>query len=288
MKSSLSKQTSQLSDSIILYEDDDVAVINKPAGVVVNEAKSVRGETVQGWWTKRLLTLDRKTTVDNDWQPLIPIDFDNQYGTPEETFVSRGGLVHRLDKDTSGCLVLAKNPGALVNLLKQFKDRKTHKTYRCLVHGRFDVLNGEISWPIARHPIQSYKMAVVTEGRSALTKYQVLAEYEGFSTQAVVSLPQLAQLESRYQGFSLVECWPQTGRMHQIRVHMAHLGHPLVSDQLYTGRKRARYDLAWCPRLFLHAIQIELTHPRTGKRLSVKSELATELQGCLELLKKTE
>lgn len=284
----INNQLNQLSDSVILYEDSDVAVINKPAGVVVNEAKSVKGETIQGWWTKRLQALDRQNAVDNDWQSLIPIDFDEQYGSPEETFISRGGLVHRLDKDTSGCLVLAKNPGALVNLLKQFKDRKTHKTYCCLVHGRFDVLNGEISWPIARHPIQSYKMAIVTDGRSSLTKYQVLAEYERFTTQAVTSLPKLSQLATHYQGFSLVECRPETGRMHQIRVHMTHLGHPLVCDQLYTGRKRARYDQIWCPRLFLHATQIEFAHPRTAKRMSIKSELATELQGCLELLKKTE
>lgn len=285
MNSVTNNQNSQLSDSIILYEDGDLAVINKPAGLVVNEAKSVRGETVQRWWTERLLTLDSKRAVDNDWQSLIPADFDHQYGTPEETFTSRGGLVHRLDKDTSGCLILAKNPGALVNLLKQFKDRQTHKTYCCLVHGRFDVMSGDINWPIARHPIQSYKMAVVSEGRVALTKYQVLTEYERFTTQAVASLPMLAQLEFRYQGFSLVECRPETGRMHQIRVHMTHLGHPLVCDQFYTGRKRALYDQVWCPRLFLHATQIEFTHPRTGKRLSIKSKLATELISCLDLLK---
>lgn len=284
MQSTPFNQISLLSDSIILYQDDDLAVVNKPAGVVVNKAKSVRGKTIQGWWIKRLLPLVRQNAVDKEWQSLIPIDFDNQYGTPEATFTNRGGLVHRLDKDTSGCLVLAKNPGALVNLLQQFKDRKTHKTYCCLVHGRFGVLSGEITWSIARHPGYSYKMAVMSEGRMALTKYQIITEYEGFSTQAKTKLPNLSQLESRYQGFSLVECWPETGRMHQIRVHMNHLGHPLVCDQLYTGRKRARYDQTWCPRLFLHATQLQFTHPRSGEQLSIKSNLAPELKNVLDLL----
>ncbi len=284
MQSTPFNQISLLSDSIILYQDDDLAVINKPAGVVVNQANSVRGETIQGWWSKRLPALAHQNVVDKDWMSLIPIDFDHQYGTPEEIFTNRGGLVHRLDKDTSGCLVLAKNPGALVNLLKQFKDRETHKTYCCLVHGRFDVLSGEITWSIARHPGYSYKMTVASEGRVALTKYQIMTEYKGFSPKAKTTLPNLSQLESRYQGFSLVKCWPETGRMHQIRVHLTHLGHPLVCDQLYTGRKRARYDQIWCPRLFLHATQIEFAHPRTGRKMLITSNLAPELISSLTLL----
>ena len=277
-------QTSQLSDQIILFEDDDLAVINKPAGVVVNEAQSVKSETVQAWWTKRCLISSEHNLVDHKWQTLIPIDFDNQFGSPEEIFASRGGLVHRLDKDTSGCLILAKNPGALVKLLMQFKERLTHKTYCCLVHGQIEASSGEIKWPIARNPGKKYKMAVVSQGRSALTKYRVLARYHDFKDQIYANSPKLKVVSSHYQGFSLVECQPETGRMHQIRVHMMHLGHPLVCDQLYAGRKRARYDQIWCPRLFLHATQIEFTHPRSGEKISITSNLAPELMSAVDQL----
>ncbi|HOZ03504.1 MAG TPA: pseudouridine synthase, partial [Candidatus Woesebacteria bacterium] len=113
----------------ILYEDNDLVAIDKPGGVVVNNASSVSGPTIQDWWSAKI----SKLSLSENWQALVPSDFNNEYGTPEEVFAQRSGVVHRLDKDTSGVLLLAKNPGALINLLAQFKQRQVHKTYLCLV-----------------------------------------------------------------------------------------------------------------------------------------------------------
>jgi 23S rRNA pseudouridine1911/1915/1917 synthase len=251
----------------VIFEDRDILVVNKPAGLIVNRAKTVKGETLQGWFFGR--QEDRKTERLEDWGKLLPEDFDNQYGEPEEIFEQRNGLVHRLDKYTSGVMVLAKNPGSLVNLLSQFKKREVKKRYICLVHGELSVESGEVNVPIARSKNNNKKFAVVLNGRSAITEYKVLQFY---------------QKQGYQQGFSLVECLPKTGRTHQIRVHMTHLQHPLVGDKKYLGKKRARLDEQWCPRQFLHASFLEFTHPRTKKRVSFEAELSEDLKKALSLL----
>ncbi|MCA9373091.1 RluA family pseudouridine synthase [Candidatus Woesebacteria bacterium] len=252
----------------IVYEDDDLAVINKPPGVVVNDALTVRGETVQAWWQSHI---QPAAVAESEWQALIPTQFSDQYGTPQEIFDQRGGIVHRLDKDTSGALVLAKNPGALVHLLHQFKQRKVHKTYRALLHGRLPVPQATLDFPIKRSSRDKMKMSVHPEGRSAVTHYKMVAEYRH----------QDASLD---EVLSLVECVLETGRMHQIRVHFAHIRHPLVSDRLYAGRKRYKQDLSWCPRHFLHACNIEFTHPRTNSHIAVEAPLADDLALTLDTL----
>ena len=253
----------------ILFEDADLAVINKPPGVTVNDAKTNRGETIQQWWQ---VYLERQPvdSATEDWRPLIPENFTQQYGSPEEIFQLREGIVHRLDKDTSGALLLAKNPGALVSLLAQFKERKVKKQYQALVHDKLNVTEAELDYPIMRSTRERQKMFVHPDGRKALTHYRVLAEYlQPFNNEVV----------------SLVECNPQTGRMHQLRVHFAHIRHPLVSDRLYAGRKRYKQDITWCPRHFLHANKIEFTHPRTNQELCVEAPLSTDLSQSLNSLK---
>jgi len=226
----------------------------------------------------------QKNYPDN-WQQLLPVDFTDAFGTPESIFEARTGISHRLDKNTSGIFVCAKHPGALLSLLAQFRQRTVQKRYTCLTHGKFAMPEGEVNVPIGRRSSDRKLFAVVSDGRPSLTKYQVQQYYPTFNEAAYsqttgIKKPRL----SMYQGFSLVHCWPKTGRTHQIRVHMAHLQHPLVGDEKYVGKKRARVDVGWCPRQFLHASQIELTHPRTLKRVTFEAPLAEDLQSALEFV----
>jgi 23S rRNA pseudouridine1911/1915/1917 synthase len=249
-------------DIPIIFQDQDLVVFSKPAGVVVNTAKSVKEKTVQDWFeSKKNFFL----SDDQAWQELVPSDFDDLYGNPQEIFLERKGMVHRLDKNTSGVLVFANNPGSLVNLLSQFRKRAVIKKYLCLVHGKVQPDRDVVSAPVGRAQGKNRKkFQVRSDGRTAETEYQVLHYWPDFSEVAKEALPKNVTNNSTYQqGFTLVQATPHTGRTHQIRVHLAHLGHPLVGDDLYNGKKRSKLDSAWCPRHFLHASEITLTHPRT-------------------------
>ncbi len=250
----------------ILFEDQDLWVFSKPAGLIVNDADTHQTQSVQTML--RQVLLSRPPVDKNTWQNLVPEDFDSQWGTPEEIFTNRAGMVHRLDKNTSGCLVWAKNPGSLVNLMAQFRLRQVQKEYIALVHGLIEPEVGTIDLPLARNPANRMRIGVHPAGRPAVTQYQVLAKYHN---------------QAGHQ-FSLITCRPQTGRMHQIRAHLSHLGHPLVGDSLYLGHKTAKKDKAWCPRQFLHASAITLTAPRTGQKVSVIAGLAPDLSRVLALL----
>lgn len=282
----------------ILYEDADLLVINKPAGVVVNDAQTISNqETIQSWFWQRLTEIKGAAGTVGSIQPaateLIPPDFDQTYGTPEQIFEERKGMVHRLDKETSGALVLAKNPGALANLLAQFKNRQTTKKYLCLVHGRFGVQRDLIVFPVARSTQERMKFRVDIAGREAVTAYQVLEYFPALDYQilaeqglAETSIKLLKKNTNSYQGFSLVECWPKTGRTHQIRVHLTHIKHPLVGDKLYVGKKRKKLDELWCSRHFLHASELTLAHPRTNQSLTVTAPLPKELAQILTFFQK--
>ncbi len=256
----------------ILFEDSDLVVINKPSGVTVNDASTNRGETIQQWWQSYLISQDIPQSS-SEWNSLIPAHFSLEYGSPEEIFEQRGGIVHRLDKDTSGALLLAKNPGSLVQLLAQFKAHTVKKTYRAMVHGRLGVSQAQLNYPIMRSTRERQKMFVHPDGRLAQTEYKVVGEY--------------IDPCNRTEVLTLVECFPKTGRMHQIRVHFAHIRHPLVSDRLYAGRKRFKQDITWCPRHFLHASQIEFAHPRTKQVMRVEAPLQNDLKDSLKSLKKS-
>jgi len=216
----------------IIFEDEWICVIDKPAGLVTNDSSTSRN-TLQSWFAKK-------------------------YGIErEETeFGSKQGLVHRLDKDTSGVMVLAKTQSAYEILKKQFLERKVVKKYIALVHGRFNESEGSVALPIERNPKDKFKFAIGRDlSRMAITDWRVL-EQRG--------------------DYTLVELTPHTGRTHQIRVHMKHLGHPVVADPIYGG-KRYKVDIKWCPRLFLHAASLEFAHPQSRERVEFEAELPGEL-----------
>ena len=263
----------------VIFEDQDILVINKPAGLVVNRADSVKEESLQDWLAEKV-----QKNFAPDWEQLMQTDFNDQFGTAEEIFKERLGLVHRLDKDTSGVLVTAKNPGSLVNLLAQFRQRTVTKKYTCLAHGKFRVPQGTIRAPLGRARVDRHKFAVTPAGRPAVTEYKVAEYYPNLNELGIEKLHQFAKKLHVYQGFSLVSCWPKTGRTHQSRVHLKHWSHPLVGDSKYVGKRRAKLDEVWCPRQFLHASSIELTHPRTNKKISFEAELAGDLKEALSFV----
>jgi len=252
----------------ILYEDSDVLVVNKSASMVVNRARSVKSKTVQDW-AEEYLAGQKQPVV--DWRLLLPEDFSQEYGSPEEIFAQRGGIAHRLDRDTSGALVIAKNPGSLISLLRQFRERSIKKVYTALVHGILPMNEELFSAPIARLPGKTGKFGIVANGRSAETLLRATRHFE----------LQKKEWPDFYGDFSLVEAKPRTGRTHQIRVHLAYLSHPIVSDALYAGRKRLRIDKQWCPRQFLHASEIAFIQPRTKKEVVVQTRLANDLEEVL-------
>lgn len=272
----------------IIEENDNWLIIDKPPGVVSNRAETVKDATVQDWisqylvehglakWQGRnFVSLVEKAK----WEKLVPADFDAQFGTPEEIFAQRQGLVHRLDKDTSGVMVCVKNPGALVNLLKQFKERRVEKEYLALVHGRPSPAEGSLRFPIGRSSRRPGKMSITSSGRPAETAYKLqqfwpLTEIidnpkawlkqisqhfstDHFQLDELLSLLEQKNISQLYaEGFSLVRCFPKTGRMHQIRVHLAEVKHPIVGDRLYLGRKLMRSDEVWVNWLALRATSV--------------------------------
>jgi 23S rRNA pseudouridine1911/1915/1917 synthase len=236
---------SQKSPKIIL-EDKYLLVLDKPSGWTVNNAETTKGQsTIQDW---------------------LAANFNFEISQSREF---RSGIVHRLDRETSGLLLVAKAKGVFEDLQRQFKKRQVKKTYLALVHGKFEERRGVVFARLGRLPWDRKKFGVVPGGKAAETRFSVKTEFH------------LAK-----DAFSLVEVYPKTGRTHQIRVHMKHVGHPVVSDSKYAGRKTSRRDHKWCPRMFLHAAGLVFTHPISRKRASVNSPLPSELENALSTLTK--
>lgn len=245
---------------VVLYEDDDIVVIDKPVGVICNRAETVKVETLQDWWESRYKVQGERLKVKEISEE------DENY------FLERSGLVHRLDKETSGVMIMAKTAAAFVELLRQFKEREVQKSYVALTHGIWKVKHGEIALPIGRRRDDRQKMGVVESGRESVTGYRVISEYKKWE------FPRELRVEERgYTGFTQVEFKPKTGRMHQIRVHSRHMGHPIVGDEQYGGRKRSREDRKWCGHVMLQAKTLELTHPITKERTMWSSLLELDL-----------
>lgn len=233
----------------IVFEDDDFLVIDKPSGLTVNKAETTaKMETVQDWIDERY---KMQETRDKS----------------AEEFASRSGIVHRLDKDTSGLLIIAKTPKAFENLKSQFKGREVMKKYLGLVHGKVEPVEGTINAPIERNPFNRKHFGVFPGGREATTDFKLLKV-----------------LKLLREEFSHLELTPHTGRTHQIRVHLKYINHPIVSDPIYGGRKNIREDLRFCPRLFLHATYLRLKHPANGEVQEFNSSLPADLQGVLDRL----
>lgn len=230
----------------ILHQDADLLVINKPAGMVTHPAP---GQT--------------SGTLVNALLARYPQQAD--VGGAE-----RAGIVHRLDRDTSGVLVVARTPQAFRHLQGQFKRRQVDKTYLALVEGLVEAPEGRIEAPIARDSVQRKRMAVVSEqrgGRRSATAFRVVKIYRSGVSQ-------------RGDHFTMLEIDLLTGRTHQIRVHMTFIKHPVVGDRVY-GRSK---QLIACPRQFLHARRLAFTQPTTGERIEVEAPLPDDLTTVLEQL----
>lgn len=237
----------------IIYEDNSILVLDKPSGITVNKAETVKNQpTVQDFLEEKL-----KNEIAKE---------------PATDFANRAGFVHRLDKETSGILLVAKNQSILENLQKQFQERKVLKKYLVLVHGIITPETGKITAPIDRLPWNRKHFGVFPGGREAITEYKVL---ETFTCTAFPS-----------EKYSFMEITPHTGRTHQIRVHLKYFGHPVVGDQLYAGRKQGRVDRKFCPRQFLHASVLKIIHPISGKPIEFNSPLPPDLSSVLSSLTK--
>ncbi len=240
----------------IVFEDEYLAVINKPAGMVVHPGAGVTGGTLANAISchfKFQIADSRSKTESGIWN-----------------LESRIGIVHRLDKDTSGLIVVAKDEQTAEELSRQFHDREVGKSYVALVHGAPEQNSGKIDAPIARDSYNRTKMAVAKCGRNALSLWKV---------------------RQRYGKFTLLDVEIKTGRTHQIRVHLASINHPVVGDATYnagrdntiadTSIRQAVQDLG---RFFLHAERLAFTHPKTGQRLEFTQDLPNKLKGFLDLL----
>jgi len=243
-----------------VFEDDLLLVIDKPAGLVVDRSE-----------TQVTLTLE----------DLLASKYSN--------LPIRSGIVHRLDKDTSGLLLVAKTAEVLENLQRQFQARQVKKEYLALAHGVVEQA-GVVAGNIGRNPGDREKFTVLDSGKEAVTEYEPVSNFE-FSTSNFETIfedfnkIQIRKLQKmNYGKFTLVRCFPQTGRTHQIRVHLKYIGHPLVADEKYAGRKVYRLDHRWCPRQFLHAAKIGFYHPSKGEWVEFESPLPPDLHRALEQL----
>ena len=221
----------------IVYEDEDVVVVNKARGMVVHPAPGHPDGTLVNALMFRC------------GESLSGIGGEK-----------RPGIVHRIDKDTSGLLIVAKNDFAHLGLSAQLSDRSLSRVYECVVHGRFREDSGTVNAPIGRHPADRKRMAVTDKNsRSAVTHWEVIA---------------------RYNGYTHLRCRLETGRTHQIRVHMAHIGHPLLGDFTYGAPSPEKGLEGQC----LHARELKFIHPRTGENVHIETELPQYFKDVLSKL----
>lgn len=220
----------------VVYEDDDVIVVNKPTGLVVHPAPGHPDGTLVN--------------------ALLHHCGDSLSGIGGE---KRPGIVHRIDRDTSGLIIAAKNDAAHLALSAQLKDHSLSRTYECLVTGNMKQDSGTVDAPIGRSSADRKKMAVVPTGRRAVTHWEVVA---------------------RYPGVTHLRCRLETGRTHQIRVHMAHIGHPILGDTVYGAKKPVPGLTGQC----LHATGLRFVHPRTGEPVELHCPLPPEFTAMLQKL----
>ena len=259
--------------------------MDKPPGLVVDRSETQQGETLED----------------------LLKDYYDTLVYHSEDIPQRMGIVHRLDKDTSGVLLVAKTQAALENLQNQFKMRKTKKEYLALVHGLVE-RGGVVEGAIGRNPVKREKFTVFTTAKSkganvihppgglawhlkeAVTEYEPLKKYQISNIKYQIVFGDFNKIQIRklermgYNHFTLLTCKPLTGRTHQIRVHLKYKGFPIVADQKYVGRKMYRLDKRWCPRMFLHAKKIGFKHPVSGMWMEVESELPEDLKVALDNL----
>ena len=222
----------------VVYEDDDVLVIDKPAGLVVHPGAGNQHGTLVHGLLARYPDLRELAVGENAVRP---------------------GIVHRLDKGTSGLLMVGRTARAVENLIGQLSSRAVSRHYRALAWGRFEATSGLIDAPVGRSDADPTRMTVTATGREARTRYSVLAAY------------------TQPDPTTLVECWLETGRTHQIRVHLSAIGHPVVGDGRYGGARNAVHS----PRPWLHAQSLAFDHPVTGAPMSFESDVPADLMAVL-------
>ena len=232
-------------DIDIIFEDEDLIVVNKASNLVVHPgAGNKKGTLVNG-----LLAYNKNLS-----------------------FLPRAGIVHRLDKNTSGLLISAKNESTYINLVRQLKERLISRKYLALVVGE-PISGGKIDEPLGRHPRFRTKQAVVKKGKNALTFYKIV---------------------EKYRGYSLLEASLSTGRTHQIRVHFSYLGYPIVGDNTYGGKRKfpagisemTREKISQFPRQALHASKLQFRHPQTGNKVSLHAPLPRDMSDLISFLKR--
>ena len=234
----------------IIYEDDEVIVINKQADLIVHPARNYKSGTLVNALVYHAKNL---SSINGDYRP---------------------GIVHRLDKNTTGVIIVAKTDTAHWKLSRQFAQRTTKKTYLAIVHGIPELTADRINEPIGTNPNQREKMAVRYEGKEAVSFYKILEEF---------------------RGYSLVELSPKTGRTHQLRVHMRHIKHPIVADDMYGGKiiypwqiedRQPQPEDPIMTRTALHAWKLEINHPTSNKRMTFEAQPPEDFQNLLENLRK--
>lgn len=228
----------------VLYEDDDCAVVEKPIGLLTHSKGLFNPEPSVASWLGTKLAKDPKNK-------LLDLEKDVAIGSPNNP---RAGIVHRLDRATSGVMIVAKTPDALAWLQKQFAQRKVKKTYMAVIEGQLNPPEAVIDMPIERNPKKPQTFRVGGNGKHAITHYKTV------------------ETNGKY---SLVELKPETGRTHQLRVHLSHQNHPILGDEFYNGHK--------ADRLYLHALSLELTLPNR-ERKAFTSDLPAEFRGILQAI----
>lgn len=241
---------------IVIYEDENVIVVNKPSGMTVNKADTEKGVTVADW-------------VENNFD-FLKLEMKDS-GEVGSVFWERKGIAHRLDKETSGALIIAKNSTALADLMDQFKRRKIKKEYLALVHGKVEPKEGTVKLPLRRGRKDRRKWQVGADGKQAETSWKV----EGYYLAPGNNLGG--------EVWTLVRLFPKTGRTHQIRVHMSHLGYPLVSDSKYLNPKKVGADRRLLSGHALHAAKISFTL-LDGKKVKVEVPMRDDLSMLVDKL----
>lgn len=248
-------------DIKILYEDEYLLVVDKPSGLVVNRSHTVSDETLQDFIDKRYPDV-QKPTFDSTRDVIEYSDDINEEDyelLSKQDFYLRSGVVHRVDKDTSGTLIVALDPNVFSNLQKQFKNREVEKVYFALCFGKGNEKFVEINAPLIRNPKFPFKYAVSPNGKKALT----LLELKEVSVVDGVDV-------------TLYEIKPKTGRTHQIRVHLSAINQPIIFDSIYNTKKELDWSLQHFQRLMLHAYSVSFIHPVTNKPILIKSQLPKE------------
>jgi len=260
----------------ILYEDAFLLALNKPAGLVVNDSVTQKNNvTLQAIIRDNISTLNptlaivRKSYDQNNLSNRM-LDFGEKWD-----YVSRLGIVHRLDAATSGILLVAKSYDAFRSLQAMFKDRRIKKGYDALVYGTLHnhecddpaVPSLTIDAPIGRNPRARHRFIVKYDGKPSVTRVKVLETFQ------------------KDTGYTLLKCLPVTGRTHQLRVHLSALSHPVVGDVIYAGKQQIKRHESEFDRMFLHASNIQFNHPITGKGLRIDSELPRVMIDFLSFIK---